>query len=276
LSNRPDLPTVERYFDTASDYWRDVYGDEGLQGLIYRERMQTALRWIDDLNLIAGCCALDVGCGAGLMAVQLAGRGIRVTATDSSGAMVTLARRESERARVADRMRVVHADAHTLPFSCETFELVVALGLLPWVPDPQRIVTEMARVLKPGGWLILTADNRQRLNAVVEPRENPLFWPLKVGLRAYRRTRPPAPGGGAPSRLHFPRDVQRMLAGAGLTTARQATVGFGPFTFLGRPVMSEPGARRLHSRLRQWSASGLEPLRRHGWHYVVAARKPDR
>ena len=276
MSNTGDLQIVERYFDAASDYWREVYADDGLQGLVYRERMHTALCWINDLDLGAGCGALDVGCGAGLMAVQLACRGIQVTATDSSGAMVELARRESEHALVADRMRIVQADAHALPFSSESFELVVALGLLPWARDPARVVAEMARVLKPGGWLILTADNRQRLNAVVEPRENPALWPLKLGLRAYRRTRRSAPTAGAPSRLHFPRNVQHMLTGAGLVTARQATVGFGPFTFLGRPVMSEAAALRLHSGLRRWSAAGMKRLRRHGWHYVVAARKPDR
>jgi len=67
-----------------------------------------------------------------------------------------------------------------------------------------------------------------------------------------------------------------MLAGAGLVTAQQAIVGFGPFTFLGRRVMSERAALRLHSGLRRWSASGMKRLRRHGWHYVAAARKPDR
>jgi ubiquinone/menaquinone biosynthesis C-methylase UbiE len=275
VSNTGDPQDPERYFDSASDYWRDVYGDPGVQGLIYRERMHTALRWIDGLELPTGCAALDVGCGAGLMAVELAGRGMHVTATDSSRRMASAARRQAAHAGLADRIRIMEADAHALPFSSETFDLVVALGLLPWVADPQRTLAEMGRVLRPGGWLIVTADNRVRLNLVLEPRENPLLWPVKLGLRAYRRAAGQASGSGAPSRLHLPGDVQRMLARAGLTTARQGTVGFGPFTFLGRPVLTGAMSLRVHASLRRYSAHRMKSLRRLGWHYIVAARKPE-
>lgn len=275
MSNTGDPQDVERYFDAASDYWRDVYGDPGVQGLIYRERMHTALRWIDGLELTTGCAALDVGCGAGLIAVELAGRGMHVTATDSSRTMASAARRQAAKAGLADRIRIMEADAQALPFSSESFDLVVALGLLPWVADPQRTLAEMGRVLRPGGWLIVTADNRVRLNLVLEPRENPLLSPVKLGLRAYRRAAGQAPRSGAPSRLHLPGDVQRMLARAGLTTARQGTVGFGPFTFLGRPVFSEAVSLRVHASLRRYSTHRMKSLRRLGWHYIVAARKPE-
>ncbi len=272
MSDTGDPLNVERYFDAVSDYWREVYDDPGVQGLIYRERMHTALRWIDELELTPECAALDVGCGAGLMAVELARRGIHVTATDSSRRMVSAAPRQAGRAGLPDRIRTVEADAHSLPFPSETFDLVVALGLLPWVADPPRTLAEMGRVLRPGGWLIVTADNRARLNLVLEPRENPVLWPLKLGLRAYRRATGQARN-RTPSRRHLPGDVQRMLARAGLATARQATVGFGPFTFLGRPVLSEPMALRVHGSLRR-ASHRITGLRRLGWHYIAAARKP--
>lgn len=275
MSRTSDPRAVERHFDAASDYWRDVYRDPGVSGLVYRERMHTALRWIEALEFPPGCEAVDVGCGAGLMSMELARRGIHPIATDSSPRMVSIARREAEQAGLADRIQILRADAHALPFSNERFDLVVALGLLPWVADPSRAVAEMARVLRPGGWLIVTADNRLRLNLVLEPRENPLFWPVKLGFRTYRRATRRAPRGGAPSRLHLPGDVQRMLARAELTTARHATVGFGPFTFLGHPVMSDAVGLRLDSSLRRWSAHRVKGLRLLGWHYIAAARKPD-
>ena len=275
LSSGGEPRAVERHFDAASDYWRDVYRDPGVSGLVYRERMHTALRWIEALELPPGCEAVEVGCGAGLMSVELARRGIHLIATDSSPRMVSTARREAEQAGLADRIRISRADAHALPFASERFDLVVALGLLPWVADPPRVVAEMARVLRPGGWLIVTADNRLRLNLVLEPRENPVLWPVKLGLRTYRRATRRAPRGGAPSRLHLPGDVERMLARAGLTTARRATVGFGPFTFLGHPVMSDAVGLRLHCSLRRWSAYRVKVLRRLGWHYIAAARKPE-
>jgi len=68
---------VDEHFDRRSDYWRDVYGGDSAESLAYRERMETALAWVDQLNLPAGASALDVGCGAGLMTVELAARGMR-------------------------------------------------------------------------------------------------------------------------------------------------------------------------------------------------------
>jgi SAM-dependent methyltransferase len=148
----------------------------------------------------------------------------------------------------------------------------VALGLLPWLHDPARAVRELARVLRPGGWLIATADNRVRLNFLTEPRESPLLAPLKVARRAGRRALGRVPR-GAQSTLHRPLVVDELLASVDLKPARRATIGFGPFTFLGRSLVADAAARRLDDRLRELSRERLPVLRRTGWHYLVAAQK---
>ena len=133
----------------------------------------------------------------------------------------------------------------------------------------------MVRVLRGGGWLIVTVDNRARLGVLTEPRENPLLVPLKPFVRAVKR----AAGHravSAPSHLHLPSHVDRLLVAAGVRPARRTTVGFGPFTFLGRAVLSEPAALRLHLRLTALRGQRMPWLRRMGWHYLVAARKPER
>jgi ubiquinone/menaquinone biosynthesis C-methylase UbiE len=272
--NGSGQPRVDQFFDSAAGYWSDVYGRTGLQGLIYRERMYTALRWIDDLDLPRGARVLELGCGAGLLSAELARRGYRVTAADSSQEMVRLA---SERARTLHdeaAMTVVRADVQALPFGSDEFELVVALGLLPWLEDPARALTEIERVLAPGGSAVLTADNRARLNFLVDPRENPVLLPLKLPFgilkRAIGRT-----GDGAPSHLHLPGEISGLLTRAGLRTVRRTTVGYGPLTVLGRPMLSDAAGLRLHAALVALSRYRAPSLRRHGWHYVVAARKPD-
>src|SRR3954462_10552822 len=78
---------IDAHFGQTADYWRDVYEHEGLQGLVYRERMQAALAWVDELGLPQGSRVLEVGSGAGLATVELARRGFTVEATDSSAAM---------------------------------------------------------------------------------------------------------------------------------------------------------------------------------------------
>ncbi len=261
---------VDRFFDAAAGYWYDVYGRKDLQGRIYRERLGAVADWTRALALTPGAAVLDAGCGAGLMTIELAGGGFTVTGTDSSAEMVRSTRRLAAERGLADRITVTEADAHRLPFPDGAFELVVALGLLPWLHDAQGGVTELARVLAPGGWLILTADNRLRLNRMLEPRENPLLSGLRPLKRALRP--PPDPSEGAQAHRHGPQEVDAMLARAGLTVGRRATIGYGPFTILGRPALPDEAGTWLHTRLD--GLAGRHPrLRSSGWHYLVQSRR---
>lgn len=263
-------PRVDRHFDSSAAYWNDVYGGDDLQGLIYRRRMEEAAAWVRDLGPQPGTAALDVGCGAGLMTAELAGAGYDVTGIDSSASMVQTARRALAEHGLGDRVTLTRADVHQLPFEADQFALVVALGVLPWLHDPASAVTELARVLAPGGTLILTADNRRRLNRLVELRENPLLGPLRPISRTVRSR-----GGrsyGAPSYRHTPHEVDAMLSNAGIAVVRRATVGYGPFTLLGRRLLPDAVGRSLHERLAV-STRRHPRLRGVGWHYLVAGVK---
>jgi SAM-dependent methyltransferase len=263
---------TDAYFGGAAAYWRDVYANEGLQGVVYRERMQTVLTWIDALRLPAGTRVLEVGCGAGHATLELARRGFAVESTDSSGDMVALASRRIAEAGLSESVAVGVADVHALPQASGTFALVLALGVLPWLHSPEPAVGELARVLAPGGRAIVTVDNRLRLNMITEPRESPLLAPLKLAWRAVKRLLGRRES-GAVSRLHTPRRADRMLRAAGLEPERWTTIGFGPFTFLGRTVLRGGAGLGLHRRLQGLADRGARGLRRAGWHYVVSARR---
>lgn len=257
------------YFGDASTYWRDVYEKEELQGRVYRERMQAALDWIYSLHLNPGARILEVGGGAGWATLELARRGYSVHSTDSSAEMVALAAKTVEASDLGGVVEVSVADVHDLPFEAGSVDVVLALGVLPWLYSPQRALAEVSRVLAPGGHAILSADNRLRLNGLVEPAESPLVVPLKYAwravqwLRGRRRT-------DATSRLHTPARVNRWLTEAGLEPERWTTIGFGPFTCFWRPVLPDHVGHRLHSGL---SRLAERRLRRHGWHYLVCARR---
>jgi len=97
--------------------------------------------------------ALDVGAGTGHYAVRLAARGLRVTGVDSSEAMLAVAR--AKEAAVEWRQ----AEVERLPFPDGSFDLVLAVTVLEFVPDPMRALAEMHRVTTPGGRLVLGVLN---------------------------------------------------------------------------------------------------------------------
>jgi 2-polyprenyl-3-methyl-5-hydroxy-6-metoxy-1,4-benzoquinol methylase len=262
---------TDAYFGERSAYWNEIYTEGGVQGVVYRKRMQAALAWIDALDLDPRAKVLEVGCGAGLATLELARRGYAVHGTDSSAEMVALTSQRIADGGVSD-VAVSVSDVHDLPHGGGSFELVLALGVLPWLHSPHRALAQIARVLAPGGHAILSADNRLRLNGLLDPVESPLFVPAKYARRAVRVLRG-RPRTGAVTRLHTPGKVDRWLVAAGLEPERRTTVGFGPFTVFWRPVLPDRTALRLDRRLDQLAERRVPRLRCHGWHYLVSSRR---
>lgn len=96
--------------------------------------------------------------------------GIELTGLDLSPEMLEIARERSTDLDKAIDLR--EGDAHNLPFDTESFDTVVCTYSLCNIPDPQKAVAEMKRVLKPGGKLILV-DHIRAAN-------KPVFWLQKA------------------------------------------------------------------------------------------------
>jgi SAM-dependent methyltransferase len=110
------------------------------------------------LTPVAGCRVLDAGAGDGRLAVELAAAGARVTALDLSAHMLDVARERARRAGVS--LEAVQGDIEALPFPSATFHRVVVSTVLCFVPHPRKAVLELARVLAPGGSLVMAELGR--------------------------------------------------------------------------------------------------------------------
>ncbi len=103
-------------------------------------------------SLVKGRDVLEVGAGTGAN-MAFYPWGIEVTAIDLSGKMISQAQKRAEREGV--RVRLLEMDAQDLQFPSNTFDVAVSTCVFCSVPDPVRGLREVARVLRPGGRLIM-------------------------------------------------------------------------------------------------------------------------
>lgn len=111
-------------------------------------------RMIDVAAPQPGSLGLDIATGGGHTALRFAQRGVRMMATDFGLTML-----EAARAHIAtqggDTLRYAGADAENLPFADNTFDLVACRVAAHHFPDAYRFMLEAARVLKPGGRVVI-------------------------------------------------------------------------------------------------------------------------
>lgn len=121
---------------------------------------------------------LDVGCGSGVQTVVLAGHAERVTGIDIAEEFVEVARKRcSKLANV--RFQIENACA--LPFLDNSFDGIVSYGdvLSHIVEGYDKALSEMARVVKPGGWITFEVDNKWNIGLMYVPNELKDAWNTK-------------------------------------------------------------------------------------------------
>lgn len=148
-------------------------------------------RMVHKLDPAPGAHILDAGCGYGYHAVRLASHGLRVTGLDFSHAALRQARATVRRAGMASRIRLHQGDLLHMPYADGTFEYVNCWGVLMHIPDLEGALRELARVLRPGGKLVVTENNAQSWDVrVLEPAirltKRTLGRPLKERVHTHR------------------------------------------------------------------------------------------
>lgn len=122
---------------------------------IYKRAMKADQRIYDFMYeripaMIAGKEVLEIATGPGLLAKHVAPAAKRMVATDYSDGMIA----EARKGECPDNLTFEVADAMNLPYPDDSFDGVIIANALHIVPDPGKVLSEIDRVLKPGGLLI--------------------------------------------------------------------------------------------------------------------------
>jgi len=111
---------------------------------------------------------LDLGCGSGRASLPFAQNGVKVIGLDISEQMVLRAKRKSEKLGIKDHVDYVVGDSENLPFRQNSFDAVLAFGVLHHVPTPQKMLQQMSKVLKNGGIYFGHENNKTILRPIFD------------------------------------------------------------------------------------------------------------
>ena len=133
----------QEFFSSSAGHW-DRLRDE-----LFGERVHlSALAALADADTVAG----DLGCGTGQMSAALAPFVGQVIAVDASAAMLQAAKR---RLSAFDNVDLRRGELEALPIDDGALDVATLMLVLHHVPEPERALAEVARVLKPGGRVIV-------------------------------------------------------------------------------------------------------------------------
>ena len=120
---------------------------------------------LDLMGDLAGAHVLDVGCGDGALVCAAASRGAEATGVDPDPAMLDAARTRADKDGITAAF--LEGRIERLPFPDASFDVVASITVLCFVSDASGALREMARVLRPGGRLVLGELGRWSLWAAI-------------------------------------------------------------------------------------------------------------
>jgi 2-polyprenyl-6-hydroxyphenyl methylase/3-demethylubiquinone-9 3-methyltransferase len=223
MASEPGTGTIDpreaAHFGAQAADWWDPNGASAMLhklGPVRLHYIRDAIdrHWEGDratLRPLAGKRALDIGCGAGLVAEPLARMGAAVTAIDAAPENIAVASAHASAMGLAIDYRACGVETLDEP----RFDLITALEVIEHVTDPAFFIGAIARLLKPDGLLILSTPNRT-------PRSKLLIVTLAEGFGRIPR------GTHDWGKFLTPDEVTTMLAEHGIGVTDTAGISADP------------------------------------------------
>ncbi|HUV22511.1 MAG TPA: bifunctional 2-polyprenyl-6-hydroxyphenol methylase/3-demethylubiquinol 3-O-methyltransferase UbiG [Gammaproteobacteria bacterium] len=150
-----DPAEIDKFQSIASRWW-----DRESEFKPLHEINPLRVRYIErQAGGLAGKRVVDIGCGGGILAEALAEQGAQVTGIDMAELSLKVARLHLHESELEVDYQLITAEAFAEQHAAQ-FDIVTCLEMLEHVPDPAAIIDAAARLLKPGGCLVLSTLNR--------------------------------------------------------------------------------------------------------------------
>lgn len=165
MARREETEAVERWLAAPEvhEHWVKTYYGDSENKRFYESAFDYL---IDAVRPPSGAVFLDAGCGNCAHSIRLARRGFSVHAVDFSEVALKLARDNVKASGFEDRIKVAPANLLQLPFEDESYDYVLCWGVLMHIPELGNAISEITRVLRPGGTLIISENNMNSLDSI--------------------------------------------------------------------------------------------------------------
>ncbi len=217
-----------RYHDVAAASYDEKWGiDFGHTG---RGQVLGKARKLLGPELDRGfASALEIGAGTGYFSLNLVAAGLigELTCTDISAGMLDVLQGNSQRLGLGS-VNAVQADAESLPFRDQSFDIVLGHAVLHHLPDLERAFTEFRRVLRPGGRILFAGEPSFLGDRIARVPKRAALLVAPLWRRALRAAPANDPGDDERASEHelegevdihafSPADLERVAAAAGFT-----------------------------------------------------------
>jgi len=189
---------VKKYFGAEANAFDSIYSGEKSRFAVWLDRVlrgDMSARFheaVRECGAVRGVEILDVGCGSGRYAVELAKRGAVVTGVDTAGEMLAIAKRLARDAGLLERCSFIEGDFTSLPLD-RIFSVTLAIGFFDYTADPVPCLCKMRRLTR--GRLIATF---------------PRAWTWRAPVRKIRLAL-----SGCPVRFYTRRRVDELMRESG-------------------------------------------------------------
>lgn len=219
------------------EYWYDIYDQHSFYGDRLRRRMNKALSWLEHLELSKNSRILEVGVGTGRLTNEVARRGYNILGLDYSYGMLSKAFNVYNYGDLS-KVEFLQGNIESLPIKNSSFDVIICLGVITYIKSDEKAFHELARLLKPGGTLILSFVNKARL---IKNMDLPIL--LKntaqklVKRTKFIREKNIKTDSSPTARTYFIPYIRKSLASAGLTMMEYETITLDLFTLCGKEAL---------------------------------------
>lgn len=242
--------TVNEYFSDTALYWKNLYDESDRNALSYDnysmiKRKNTVFTFLDTYAGKRHLEVLDAGCGPGVVLDEVCMRGHNGTGIDVSDTMVEEANRRLDK-YVKGKTLCQTGDIEALPYDQGSFDVVMSLGVLMYLPSDHKALLEISRVVKSGGIVLLVLPNLVRINMLFDPYY--IYRAAMYGLHLLPKVRMARneslvsqdirTNKSFTNRRYLYTRLNRLFEGYGFKDIRICGTDYSPMTIGGRHIFS--------------------------------------